>query len=74
MVCIVLSVIIATGSQSFALDPIAVSVDNNAVDITDAIDFFFPLQNDSLKVSTAPDANGIVRRVGGSFAQWSRKH
>ena len=62
MVCIVLSVVVATGSQSFALEPIAVSVDNNAVDITDAIDFF-PLQNDSLKVSTAPDANGIVRRV-----------
>lgn len=45
-----------------ALEPVAVSLDNTAVDITATIDFF-PQQKDSLTVSTAPDANGVVRRI-----------
>jgi diguanylate cyclase (GGDEF)-like protein/PAS domain S-box-containing protein len=50
-------------SQSaHALEPVAVSLNNAAVDITDTIDFY-PQQQDSLKVSTAPDANGVVRRI-----------
>lgn len=45
-----------------ALEPVAVIADEQAVDITGAIDFYLH-QDDSLKVSTAPDANGIVRRI-----------
>ncbi|MCF6320295.1 MAG: sensor domain-containing phosphodiesterase [Rhizobiaceae bacterium] len=45
-----------------ALEPVSVSLDEPAVDITDIVDFY-PQQEDSLKVSTAADANGIVRRI-----------
>ncbi len=47
---------------SFALEPVAVSRGDSAIDLTGAIDFYTD-QSGTLKVSTAPDANGIVRRV-----------
>ncbi len=45
-----------------ALEPVAVSQSSGALDITDTVDFYLQ-QQDSLKVSTAPDANGVVRRI-----------
>lgn len=49
-------------NSSHALEPVTVSLENTAVDLTDTIEFY-PQQKDSLKVSTAPDANGVVRRI-----------
>jgi len=45
-----------------AMDPISVSKDLKAIDITKAGDWYRG-QDGSLKVSTAPDRDGIVRRV-----------
>lgn len=49
-------------NHGYALEPVAVSLDVDAVDLTATIDFY-PQQKDSLKVSTAPDSNGVVRRI-----------
>ncbi len=45
-----------------ALEPVSVSVDDIALDISEAIDSH-KRQGRALKVSTAPDAEGIVRRI-----------
>ena len=45
-----------------ALEPVSVSVDDIALDITSAIDAY-KRQDGTLKISTAPDAEGIVRRI-----------
>ncbi|MGI9352627.1 MAG: EAL domain-containing protein [Rhizobiaceae bacterium] len=47
---------------SVALEPIRVSVNDIAVDITGAIETFRRTDG-ILKISTAPDADGIVRRI-----------
>ncbi len=45
-----------------ALEPVGVSVDDLALDITSSIETYRRNQR-SIKISTAPDINGIVRRV-----------
>jgi diguanylate cyclase (GGDEF)-like protein/PAS domain S-box-containing protein len=47
---------------SFALEPVSVSRDDIALDITSAVDAFLRPEG-TLKISTAPDAEGIVRRI-----------
>lgn len=53
-----LSMVIST--QAF--EPVSVSVDDIALDITDAMERY-KRQDGTLKISTAPDAEGIVRRI-----------
>ncbi len=50
------------GGNAFALEPLSVSKDEAAIDLTNSIDLQLR-QPGSLKVSTAPDRDGIVRRV-----------
>ena len=45
-----------------ALEPVSVSVDDTALDITNAIESYRS-KDGTLKISTAPDAEGIVRRI-----------
>jgi diguanylate cyclase (GGDEF)-like protein/PAS domain S-box-containing protein len=45
-----------------ALEPVSVSKEEVAIDLTTAIDYYSQ-QSESLKISTAPDREGIVRRV-----------
>jgi len=49
-------------SSAYALDPVSVSKDDIALDITGAIDPYLR-PDGTLKISTAPDAEGIVRRI-----------
>jgi len=49
-------------SPAFALEPVRVSGDDIAIDLTDAIESQ-QSSTGALKISTAPDANGIVRRI-----------
>jgi len=48
--------------HAHALEPIGVSRNDRALDITKSVDFYSEV-GDSLKVSTAPGADGIVRRI-----------
>ncbi|KAG1649907.1 putative zinc protease [Nymphon striatum] len=48
--------------SAHALEPVSVSIDDIALDITSAIDAY-KRQDGTLKISTAPDAEGIVRRI-----------
>ena len=48
--------------EARALEPVSVAIDELALDITESIETY-RLNEDSLKISTAPDADGIVRRV-----------
>ncbi|MEM7215134.1 MAG: EAL domain-containing protein [Pseudomonadota bacterium] len=51
-----------SSAVAFALEPVRVSVDDIAIDLTNAMESY--RRNDGvLKVSTAPDADGIVRRI-----------
>jgi len=47
---------------AFALEPVKVGIDDLALDITEAVQTYRQTDN-SLKISTAPDADGIIRRV-----------
>ncbi len=47
---------------ALALEPVSVSIDDIALDITSAIETH-KRQDGTLKISTAPDAEGIVRRI-----------
>ena len=64
LVSIALSVFICLtmAFSAQALEPVSVSVDDIALDITNAIDRY-KRQDGTLKISTAPDAEGIVRRI-----------
>jgi diguanylate cyclase (GGDEF)-like protein/PAS domain S-box-containing protein len=59
-----------------ALEPVSVGVEDKAVDLTSAVELQSQ-QSDSLKVSTAPDRDGIVRRIevrarnAGELAHWA---
>ena len=57
-----LLLLVASSIGAVALEPISVSKDLKAVDIINAGDWYRG-QDGSLKVSTAPDRDGIVRRV-----------
>lgn len=48
--------------QALALEPVSVSKDDIALDITEAMDSYLRPEG-ILKISTAPDAEGIVRRI-----------
>ncbi len=50
----------ASGAR--ALEPVSVSRDDPAIDLTAAVELYSE-RSESLKVSTAPDHDGIVRRV-----------
>jgi diguanylate cyclase (GGDEF)-like protein len=79
-ICVTLMTITAWLVMSFnamALEPVSVSVDDIALDITDAIEPY-KRQDGTLKISTAPDAEGIVRRIEvrskkeeGSISYWA---
>ncbi len=56
------SLFAAAATQALAMEPISVSKDVRAIDITNAGDWYRDVEG-SLKVSTAPDRDGIVRRV-----------
>ena len=60
----VLLVIAATffAAPAFALEAVSVAIDADTVDLGAAIQRF-DNQPDKIQVSTAPDANGIVRRI-----------
>lgn len=58
---IALAVIVMTG-RAVALEPLPVPIDIEAMDITNAIDLHRDAGN-RLQVSTAPGADGIVRRI-----------
>jgi hypothetical protein len=45
-----------------ALEVVAVPVEINAINLTDAIDFV-PGENGRVQLSTAPGADGIIRRI-----------
>lgn len=54
--------VLFSSMASFALEPVGISRDDVAIDITGSIDFYSEI-GDGLIVSTAPDAEGIVRRI-----------
>ncbi|MCG6859576.1 MAG: EAL domain-containing protein [Salaquimonas sp.] len=49
-------------SSAMALEPVSVSRDDRAIDLTAAVELYTE-RSESVKVSTAPDHDGIVRRV-----------
>ncbi|MCB1463822.1 MAG: EAL domain-containing protein [Nitratireductor sp.] len=53
---------VAFVSSAAALEPVSVSRDDPAIDLTAAVELYSE-RSESLKVSTAPDHDGIVRRV-----------
>ncbi|HSO47650.1 MAG TPA: 7TM-DISM domain-containing protein, partial [Rhizobiaceae bacterium] len=55
-------VLLLAAGNALALEPLSVSKDEAAIDLTNSIDLQLR-QPGSLKVSTAPDRDGIVRRV-----------
>ena len=63
-------------SHAAALEPVGVSTDDIALDITTSLDFYSEV-GDSLKVSTAPGSDGIVRRIevragqAGAASNWA---
>ncbi len=59
---IAFSVFLTANMPTRAADPVSVSVDDIALDITGAIDAYVRADR-TLKISTAPDAEGIVRRI-----------
>lgn len=61
-VAIALATLLCTIAHAAALDPVAVSKDDKAIDLTGAVEFHRQQQG-SLKISTAPDRDGIVRRI-----------
>ena len=48
--------------SAYALEPVSVSVEEPAIDITSAVQTYRETDG-SLQISTAPDAEGIVRRI-----------
>ena len=58
-----LFVLIGTVSRVEALDAVAVPLDDKTLDLTDAIDYASRDPSDRVQVSTAPGADGIVRRI-----------
>ena len=61
-VAFALAALLCTIAHAVALEPVAVSKDDMAVDLTGAVEFHRQQQG-SLKISTAPDRDGIVRRI-----------
>lgn len=59
---LILCVLILTGGRASALEPIAVPLDRSAIDLTRIIERFAS-EGDRVQVTTAPSADGIVRRI-----------
>ncbi len=63
-------------APAFALEPVSVSRDDTAIDLSGAVEFHLQ-QGESVRISTAPDRDGIVRRVevrsrnGNSVTNWA---
>src|ERR1700754_4005020 len=51
-----------TGGRASALEPIVVPLDRGAIDLTRTIERFTS-EGDRVQVTTAPSADGIVRRI-----------
>ncbi|HWT31336.1 MAG TPA: diguanylate cyclase, partial [Propylenella sp.] len=49
--------------QALALEAVSLPLDASAIDLSGAVERYFN-QGDSIQVSTAPGADGIVRRIG----------
>ena len=68
--------ILLAPAMARALNPVAVSKDSAAIDLTTSVELFLR-QSGSLKISTAPDRDGIVRRIevrsklGGDVSNWA---
>ncbi len=54
--------LIVVASQALALDAIIVPENIDALDLTSSVDIY-PNASKSIQVSTAPDSDGIVRRI-----------
>ena len=61
LICVFIAMLFSS-NLSHALEPVGISRGDVALDITGSVDFYSE-NGDSLKVSTAPDADGIVRRI-----------
>lgn len=62
MLVVVLAAIAGWLAPAFALEPVSVSRGAQAIDLLPATDFHLR-QQESIRISTAPDQDGIVRRV-----------
>ncbi len=69
-------VVLAWAASASALDSVNVVPDSRAIELTGAVDLY-PRHGDRLQVSTAPDADGFVRRMevaareAGRQASWA---
>jgi diguanylate cyclase (GGDEF)-like protein/PAS domain S-box-containing protein len=59
----VLFALAGTASRVEALDALTVPLDGKTLDLTDAVDYASRDPSDRVQVSTAPGADGIVRRI-----------
>jgi hypothetical protein len=59
---LVLCGLVLTGDRAAALEPIVVPQDRGAVDLTRVIERFTS-EGDRVQVTTAPSAEGVVRRI-----------
>ncbi len=57
-----LCLLVFLASPAFAVQSVRVSADSNAIDLTHAVEHY-SAQGDRIQVSTAPGADGIVRRI-----------
>ncbi|HUZ67729.1 MAG TPA: 7TM-DISM domain-containing protein, partial [Beijerinckiaceae bacterium] len=63
MIYLIAAFLTATGAgPAFAIESIRVPLHAQAIDLTHAVEHY-EAQGDKLQVSTAPGANGIVRRI-----------
>ena len=59
---VLLLALLAAGGPALAVQSVRVSADSDAIDLTHAVEHF-GAQGDRIQVSTAPGADGIVRRI-----------
>ena len=59
---ILVGVLIWSGGPVLAVQSVRVSADSDAIDLTHAVEHY-SAQGDRIQVSTAPGADGIVRRI-----------
>ncbi len=57
-----LALVLLSGLPAQALEAIPVPLDSGAIDLTDSVDLYLRY-GDRIQVSTAPDAEGFVRRI-----------
>ncbi len=63
-ICIILTLLVITGFASVAqaIEPVPVPLDAKAIDLTSRTEFY-AAQGDRIQISTAPDSDGIIRRI-----------